>query len=89
MLSSPRPHLEFSTAKMQLQLAISATLFCSSIAAPAPKPRAPSLKILQSNDDGWAEANARALFDRLTTAGHDVILSAPSVDRSGTGSYPS
>ncbi|KAL5374833.1 hypothetical protein DPSP01_011669 [Paraphaeosphaeria sporulosa] len=39
-----------------------------------------------SNEDGWFEDNARTLFSRLTTAGHDVILSAPSLDRSGSGS---
>ena len=50
-----------------------------------PNELAPSLRIVQSNDDGWAEANARAFFNRLTAAGHDVVLSAPALDRSGTG----
>ncbi|KDQ12581.1 hypothetical protein BOTBODRAFT_56638 [Botryobasidium botryosum FD-172 SS1] len=43
------------------------------------------LNILLSNDDGWAVANIRALKTRLEEAGHKVIISAPSDNRSGTG----
>lgn len=43
-------------------------------------------KILLSNDDGWAEKNVRVLYDALAAAGHNVVLSAPAKDRSGTGS---
>lgn len=45
-----------------------------------------ALHIIQSNDDGWAEINARTLFNALTTAGHDVVLSAPAENQSGKGS---
>ncbi|KAI1269959.1 sure-like protein [Xylariaceae sp. FL1019] len=43
-------------------------------------------RILQSNDDGWAESYIRKLNDALTEAGHDVLLSAPAQNESGTGS---
>ncbi|KAK1978597.1 survival protein sure-like phosphatase/nucleotidase [Colletotrichum cereale] len=43
------------------------------------------LRILQSNDDGWAELYIRSLNDALLAAGHQVLLSAPAHDRSGTG----
>ncbi|KJZ74521.1 hypothetical protein HIM_06117 [Hirsutella minnesotensis 3608] len=43
------------------------------------------LRILQSNDDGWAEHKLRALNDAYIAAGHDVILSAPAEDKSATG----
>ncbi|PLN74735.1 sure-like protein [Aspergillus taichungensis] len=58
-----------------------------SVALPAlALPLATSLNIVSSNDDGWAEANVRALHDALTDAGHKVILSAPAENQSGTGS---
>ena len=41
--------------------------------------------IILSNDDGWAEANVRTLFHTLINAGESVILSAPSQDKSGSG----
>ncbi|KAI0850125.1 sure-like protein [Daldinia vernicosa] len=44
------------------------------------------IRILQSNDDGWAEQYIRVLHDKLNNAGHDVILSAPAENKSGTGS---
>ncbi|KAI0131225.1 sure-like protein [Daldinia grandis] len=44
------------------------------------------IRILQSNDDGWAEQYIRVLYDELNNAGHDVILSAPAENKSGTGS---
>ncbi|KAF2020850.1 acid phosphatase precursor [Aaosphaeria arxii CBS 175.79] len=43
-------------------------------------------RIIQSNDDGWAEANVRTFFNTLTFAGHDVVLSAPAKQNSGRGS---
>jgi 5'/3'-nucleotidase SurE len=42
-------------------------------------------KILLTNDDGWAEVNIRALYQSLTAAGNSVVISAPAVDKSGTG----
>ncbi|KAI1655838.1 sure-like protein [Daldinia decipiens] len=47
------------------------------------------IRILQSNDDGWAEQYIRVLHDELNNAGHDVILSAPAENKSGTGSSDS
>ncbi|KAI1381469.1 sure-like protein [Hypoxylon crocopeplum] len=43
-------------------------------------------RILQSNDDGWAELYIRSLNDALNEAGHDVVLSAPADNGSGSGS---
>lgn len=31
-----------------------------------------AIRIVQTNDDGWAVANIRAQFDALTKAGYDV-----------------
>ncbi|ELQ40422.1 acid phosphatase [Pyricularia oryzae Y34] len=44
------------------------------------------IRILQGNDDGWAEMYARTFFDTLTAAGNDVILSCPAENKSGSGS---
>ncbi|KAH6654542.1 survival protein sure-likephosphatase/nucleotidase-like protein [Truncatella angustata] len=43
-------------------------------------------RILQSNDDGWAELYIRTLNEALNEAGHDVVLSAPAENNSGQGS---
>ncbi|PKS08193.1 hypothetical protein jhhlp_005469 [Lomentospora prolificans] len=43
-------------------------------------------RIIQSNDDGWAELYVRSFHDSLNAAGHDVILSCPAENKSGTGS---
>ncbi|KAL7823701.1 sure-like protein [Trichoderma gracile] len=43
-------------------------------------------RIIQSNDDGWAESYIRSFNDALLAAGHNVVLSAPAEDQSGTGS---
>ena len=43
------------------------------------------IRIVQSNDDGWAEANLRTFFEVLTTAGQQVVLSAPAENQSGKG----
>jgi hypothetical protein len=44
--------------------------------------------IILSNDDGWAELNIRTFFDALTGAPNhfNVVMSAPSENKSGTGS---
>ena len=42
-------------------------------------------KIIQSNDDGWAEINIREFYDALKAAGHQSIISAPAENQSGTG----
>jgi len=43
------------------------------------------VRIVQSNDDGWAELYVRSFHDSLIAAGHDVVLSAPAENKSGTG----
>jgi broad specificity polyphosphatase/5'/3'-nucleotidase SurE len=46
------------------------------------------IRIIQSNDDGWAELYARSLQEALTSSGHDVVLSAPAENKSGTSTFP-
>lgn len=48
-----------------------------------------AIRIVQSNDDGWAEQNIRAFNDALNTAGHETLLSAPADDKSGSCMSPS
>ncbi|KAF4612087.1 hypothetical protein D9613_003734 [Agrocybe pediades] len=43
-------------------------------------------KVVLTNDDGWTAAQIPAEYAALKVAGFDVILSAPAVDKSGTGS---
>ncbi|KAL9471051.1 hypothetical protein ACSS6W_008992 [Trichoderma asperelloides] len=50
---------------------------------------AQAARIVQSNDDGWAELYLRSFNDALNEAGHDVVLSAPADNQSGTGSSDS
>jgi len=54
--------------------------------AAAAAPLAQAVRIVQSNDDGWSEANLRTFFDVLDAAGHEVVLSGPAENQSGTGS---
>ena len=44
-----------------------------------------AVRIIQSNDDGWAELYLRSFHDALIDAGHDAVVSAPADDKSGTG----
>ena len=44
-----------------------------------------ALNILVCNDDSIASANVRALKKKLAAAGHDVIVSAPVDNQSGSG----
>lgn len=44
------------------------------------------IRIIQSNDDGWAELNIREFHDMLIDAGHDAVVSAPAENMSGKGS---
>ncbi|KZS96820.1 sure-like protein [Sistotremastrum niveocremeum HHB9708] len=46
----------------------------------------PKVRVVLTNDDGWAEANIRAQYTTLTEGGYEVVLSAPAQDQSGTGS---
>ena len=48
-------------------------------------PFAQAVRIVQSNDDGWSEANLRTFFDVLNSAGHEVVLSGPAENQSGRG----
>ncbi|KAK3374570.1 survival protein sure-like phosphatase/nucleotidase [Podospora didyma] len=47
---------------------------------------AQAIRIIQSNDDGWAELYVRSFHDALNAAGHDVVLSAPAENKSGSSS---
>ncbi|KAF2655210.1 sure-like protein [Lophiostoma macrostomum CBS 122681] len=49
-------------------------------------PLALAVRVILSNDDGWAENNVRTFFDVLDKAGYQVVLSAPVDNMSGTGS---
>ncbi|KAJ4148529.1 hypothetical protein LMH87_002994 [Akanthomyces muscarius] len=44
------------------------------------------IRIVQGNDDGWAELYARSFEDALRASGHDVVLSCPAEDKSGSSS---
>lgn len=59
------------------------------LAAIVPALAAQAARIVQSNDDGWAELYLRSFNDALNEAGHDVVLSAPADNQSGTGSSDS
>lgn len=53
----------------------------------APFVAAKTARIVQSNDDGWAEKNIRVLNQALVAAGNDVVLSAPADNESGRGEW--
>lgn len=57
---------------------------CSLLIAAA-LPLAQGVRIVQSNDDGWAEINLRTFFNVLDAAGHQVVLSGPAENQSGSG----
>ncbi|KAM0258722.1 hypothetical protein ACHAQJ_003731 [Trichoderma viride] len=61
----------------------------ASLAIIIPALAAQAARIVQSNDDGWAELYIRSFNDALNAAGHDVVLSAPADNQSGTGSSDS
>ncbi|KAL2260203.1 hypothetical protein VTK26DRAFT_5877 [Humicola hyalothermophila] len=44
------------------------------------------IRIIQSNDDGWAEQYVRSFHNALLASGHDAVLSAPAENKSGSGS---
>ncbi|WP_433360526.1 5'/3'-nucleotidase SurE [Streptosporangium sp. CA-115845] len=50
--------------------------------APRSEPARP-LTILLSNDDGYGAPGIKAVFDKLTAAGHDVTIVAPATNQSG------
>ncbi|MDP9862249.1 MULTISPECIES: 5'/3'-nucleotidase SurE [Streptosporangium] len=56
----------------------------TSAVASAPRSElARRLTILLSNDDGYRAPGIKAVFDKLTAAGHDVTIVAPAADQSG------
>lgn len=57
----------------------------SSLLLAAALPLVQGIRIVQSNDDGWAEANIRTFFNVLNAAGHQVVLSGPAENKSGSG----
>ncbi len=44
-----------------------------------------SLRILLTNDDGWASPAIQVMKTRLRAGGHEVVLAAPADNRSGSG----
>jgi len=60
----------------------------SSLLLGAALPLVHGIRIIQSNDDGWAEIQARTFFNSLSAAGHQVVLSGPAENQSGTGTLP-
>lgn len=69
---------------LSLAAALPATLL---LTLSLPPPLIHAIRIVQSDDDGWAELYVRTLNDVLNAAGHKVILSAPADNKSGTGSF--
>ncbi|OJD33366.1 acid phosphatase [Diplodia corticola] len=64
--------------------------FAVAAAAAAALPLAANgIRIIQGNDDGWAEMNVRLVNDALNAAGHNVVLSCPADNQSGRGSLDS
>ncbi|KAF1914001.1 survival protein sure-like phosphatase/nucleotidase [Ampelomyces quisqualis] len=51
-------------------------------------PLTQGVRIIQTNQDGWSEANVRTFLDVLSTMGHDVLLSAPRYSYSVPPSMP-
>ncbi|KAF7547145.1 hypothetical protein G7Z17_g7928 [Cylindrodendrum hubeiense] len=45
-----------------------------------------AVRIIQGNDDGWAELYVRSFHNALKASGHDVVLSGPAENKSGSGS---
>ncbi len=43
-----------------------------------------AVRVIQSNDDGWAELYVRSFHNALAASGHDVVLSAPAENKSGS-----
>jgi hypothetical protein len=43
-----------------------------------------AVRIIQSNDDGWAELYVRSFHNALAAAGHDIVLSGPAENKSGS-----
>lgn len=61
----------------------------ASLLALLPALGAQGIRIIQSNDDGWAEQYVRSFHNALVAAGHDAVLSAPAENKSGSSNAPS
>lgn len=48
---------------------------------------AKGVRIIQSNDDGWAEMYIRSLHTAIVDAGYDALVSAPADNESGKGTF--
>ena len=59
----------------------------TALAVLAPALGTHGIRIIQSNDDGWAEQYARSFHDALIASGHDAVLSAPAENKSGTSKF--
>lgn len=46
-----------------------------------------ALRIIQSNDDGWAEMHIRVFHDMLIAADHDAVVSGPAENMSARGKF--
>jgi hypothetical protein len=57
-----------------ISVALSCLLLVAPLARGSVVPRAP-VRVVQGNDDGWAEANIRSFYSALKTAGYDVCPS--------------
>jgi len=68
-----------------IPVALSCLLLVTPLAGASVLPRAP-VRVVQGNDDGWAEANIRSFYSALKAAGYDTLISAPAVNWSGSGS---
>lgn len=66
------------TVRHVLGASLIAIAACASLPAHA-------LNIVIGNDDGCEASAVHALYQRLTAAGHQVIVSAPMLDQSGQG----
>lgn len=45
------------------------------------------VKIMQSNDDGWAEMYLRSFHSAMVDAGYDALVSAPADNESARSTY--
>ena len=61
-----------------MRVAVLQTLLLAPLSARA-------IRIVLSNDDGWAEKNIRLFYNALTSAGENVVISAPAENKSGSG----
>lgn len=46
-----------------------------------------AVRIVQANDDGWAELYVTSLHDALLEGGHDPVLCGPAENKSGTSKF--